>query len=146
MGKKSSLLRNELLRQRFNASVKFIFNSTYVIIKHRWFNGGLNLEQAQLIAKLKIIKRKYEPEGLIIIGFFGSYARGEQNTNSDIDILYELKDSAIEKYPGFRFIVLYENVKADLEKEMGVKIDLAEKSSLNNIGLKYILPEVHYVT
>jgi hypothetical protein len=108
-------------------------------------SGGYALDQSEIISKLKVIKRKFENEGFVILGFFGSYARGEQMKDSDIDILYELTDEAIIKYPGFKFIELYEKVKTDIEKELETTVDMAEKNSLNNIGKKYILPEVRYV-
>ena len=67
-----------------------------------------------LIAKLKQLKEKYQPEGFIILGVFGSYARNEQ-------------------------------IKADIEAELKLKADLADYDALNDIGKKYILPEVYYV-
>jgi predicted nucleotidyltransferase len=102
-------------------------------------------DQNEIISKLKIIKEKYDDEGFIILGYFGSFARGDQDIKSDIDILYKLNDTAIEKYPGFRFMELYGKAKADLERELGLKVDLAERNSLSSIGEKYILPEVRYV-
>ena len=42
------------------------------------------------LEKLKpILKERYQVK---TIGFFGSYARGEQNQKSDIDILVEFND------------------------------------------------------
>jgi predicted nucleotidyltransferase len=41
------------------------------------------------------MKRKYEPEGFVIIGIFGSYSRGEQTQKSDIDILFEMNSDFI---------------------------------------------------
>ena len=67
-----------------------------------------------LIAKLKQLKEKYQPEGFIILGVFGSYARNEQ-------------------------------IKADIEAELKLKADLADYDALNDIGKKYILPDVYYV-
>jgi len=49
------------------------------------------------------------------IGIFGSYARGEQQEGSDIDIIVEFKEPV-----GFLFVHL-----ADfLEKILGAKVDL----------------------
>jgi len=58
------------------------------------------------------IRKKY---GVVILGIFGSYARGEQNELSDIDILVELK-----KPVGLKFFELWD----ELEKLLGVKVDL----------------------
>ena len=40
--------------------------------------------------KLKLLKPKYENEGFILLGFFGSYARDEATDQSDIDIPYPI--------------------------------------------------------
>lgn len=76
---------------------------------------------------------------------FGSFARGEESSASDLDLLYELSPVAFEKYPGLYFIELYGRVKKELEETLGVPVDLADKAALNDIGRKYILPEVRYV-
>ena len=55
-------------------------------------------------SKLKLLqqaKEYYSNEGFNILGFFGSYARGEENPQSDIDILYELNEKFIKNYEGF---------------------------------------------
>ena len=65
-----------------------------------------------LAAHEEEIRKKY---GVVILGIFGSYARGEQNELSDIDILVEL-----EKPIGLKFFELWD----ELEKLLGVKVDL----------------------
>jgi len=92
------------------------------------------------------IKQCYEPEGFVILGVFGSFARGEETGESDIDILYACTDTAYEKYPGWEFFRLYEQVKHDLEQALGRKVDLADRDGLHDTAKKYILPEVVDVT
>lgn len=58
------------------------------------------------------IRKKY---GVVILGIFGSYARGEQDELSDIDILVELK-----KPIGLKFFELWD----ELENLLGIKVDL----------------------
>ncbi len=58
------------------------------------------------------IREKY---GVRIVGLFGSYARGEQNEVSDVDILVEL-----EKPIGLKFFEPWD----ELENLLGVKVDL----------------------
>jgi predicted nucleotidyltransferase len=96
--------------------------------------------------KLRALKKKYEPEGFIIVGVFGSVARGEDTEQSDIDILYVCNDALFKKYKGWDFFGYYEKIKAEFEKELGRKVDLADQSALNKIGKKYILPELFYVS
>ena len=65
-----------------------------------------------LAAHEEEIRKRY---WVVISGIFGSYARGEQNELSDIDILVEL-----EKPIGLKFFELWD----ELEKLLGVKVDL----------------------
>ncbi|MBU4245941.1 MAG: nucleotidyltransferase family protein [Nanoarchaeota archaeon] len=70
------------------------------------------------------------------IGVFGSYAKGEQKKQSDLDILVEF----YEPVGLFRFIELEEH----LEKLLNAKIDLVSKKALKpHIG-EHILKEVVY--
>lgn len=99
----------------------------------------------EIIQKIQNLKMKYEKDGFIIIGVFGSFARGDFTTGSDIDILYELKDDFYKKYPGFKTFPVLDRIEEDIEKELKHKVDLANVNALNEIGNKYILPEVVYV-
>ena len=98
--------------------------------------------QQEILGKIKLLKNKYDPQGFIVLGVFGSFARGDENENSDIDILYDCSDTLFKKYKGWEFLGFYEDVKADFERELGRKVDLADRKALNRIGEKYILPEV----
>ncbi len=92
-------------------------------------------EIEKIIKKNKIeLNEKY---GLISIGIFGSYGRGEQNTDSDLDLLVEVR-----RPMGFVKFIRLEN---HLSQLLGVKVDMVTKKALKpNIG-KRILQEVQYV-
>ena len=71
------------------------------------------------------------------LGVFGSYVRGEQKRESDIDILV-----SFEKPIGlFEFMDLEEYLKSLL----GTKVDLVSKKALKPYIGKYILEEVVYI-
>jgi len=55
----------------------------------------------KVLSTIKSLKEKLQAEGFIIDGIFGSYARGEANAESDIDILYHLDDNFYKKHSGF---------------------------------------------
>ena len=77
------------------------------------------------------IKKKYS---VSYLGIFGSYVRGEQTSESDLDLLVEF-----EEKPGLFEYIELEDYLSDL---LGVKVDLVMKSALKpNIG-KRILNEV----
>jgi len=76
------------------------------------------------------IRKKY---GIVIIGVFGSYARGEQKETSDVDILVE-----IERPVGLRFFELWDY----LEKLLGCNVDLVRAKLLREEIRDDILKEV----
>jgi len=75
----------------------------------------------------EIIKylQKYDP---VMIGVFGSYARGENSPDSDLDILVNLRA---------RFgLMEYVGMELDLGRLLGVKVDLVTVNALKNERLK----------
>jgi len=70
------------------------------------------------------------------IGIFGSYVRGEQKKQSDIDILVEFEESANLSLLDFIGI---ENYLSDF---LGIKVDLVEKHTLKPRIGKHVLEEV----
>ncbi|AFV11027.1 putative nucleotidyltransferase [Thermacetogenium phaeum DSM 12270] len=95
-------------------------------------------ELDNLIAKLKNSKALlHEQYGVEILGIFGSYVRGEQKRNSDVDILVDFK----EPIGLLKFVAL----KNQLSEIIGRDVDLVTKTALKpGIG-KRILEEVIYV-
>jgi predicted nucleotidyltransferase len=78
-----------------------------------------------------------EKYGLITIGLFGSYVRGDQDSKSDLDVLVEVR-----RPMGLVKFIRLEN---HLSQLLGVKVDLVTKKALKpHIG-KRILQEVQYV-
>lgn len=84
-------------------------------------------------------KHKLEESGIIEIGIFGSYARGEQTPNSDVDILIELARPA--KIDLFDLIT----IEQELAEELNTPVDLVLKSSLKPIIDQSVLSEVQYL-
>jgi len=58
--------------------------------------------------------------GLVSIGLFGSYAKGSEGPDSDIDLLVELKD------PKFDCLV---GIKMHLENILGRPVDITRKGA-----------------
>ncbi|MBA7545589.1 hypothetical protein ES705_37958 [subsurface metagenome] len=95
----------------------------------------------KIVEEIKKILRTHKEElrekyGIEEIGIFGSYVRGEQKEDSDIDILIEFKPDARISLLDF---VELENYISDL---LEVKVDLVEKSALKPRIGKHILKEV----
>lgn len=70
------------------------------------------------------------------IGVFGSFTKGEQNKESDIDIVVEFEET-----PGFDFFALWDY----LEKLLKRKIDLTTRSGIRKEIKKKVLKEVVYI-
>ena len=84
---------------------------------------------SEIILKIKKVLKKYN---VLRAGVFGSYARGEQKKNSDIDILI-----TPPKNIGFGFI----KIQLDLEKNLKRKVDLLSYNGINSHIKDQILSE-----
>jgi predicted nucleotidyltransferase len=99
----------------------------------------------EVLEKLRELKPKYEDEGFIILGIFGSYARNEATESSDIDILYELNvDKFLKKYSGFDAVNRLVDIKKELAEVFGKDVDIADNSSISRVIKKFILEETVY--
>lgn len=78
----------------------------------------------------------YEKYGVTEIGVFGSYARGEQRPDSDVDVLIELERPSKISLMG---LVDLEYYSGDL---LGMKVDIAIKKNLRKRIGRRILQEV----
>jgi predicted nucleotidyltransferase len=82
------------------------------------------------------LKAKYP---LLSLGVFGSYSRGEETPNSDLDVLYEaLPDTFLDLYN-------YIDLKNDLAEITHLKIDLVNKKFINPIVWLKAKNDVIYV-
>jgi len=95
----------------------------------------------KILSVLKNLKPKYEKDGVVLLGLFGSYAQGRQTDLSDIDIVYRLNyDKFSKKYKdGFSKLLRLDAIKEDLEKRLKTKVDFVPDKN------KIILDEVLYV-
>jgi hypothetical protein len=86
--------------------------------------------------KIKLLKKKIVPilkkNNVVKAGIFGSFARGEEKKNSDVDILIETS-----KPMGFAFA----GIQFKLEKKLGKKVDLLTYNSIHPFLKNRILLE-----
>jgi len=87
----------------------------------------LQSEKASLHEKYKITKP----------GVFGSYARGEEKPDSDIDMLIEFED-----IPG---MIEFFGAEEYLEKVLNKKVDLVPEGAIRPELKKRIMSEVIYI-
>ena len=89
-----------------------------------------------LVKRLDELKEKYKIKE---IGIFGSYIKGNQKLESDLDILVEFK-----KNSKLSLIDLI-GIEIELSDLLGVKVDLVEKKSLKPYIGRKILQKVVYL-
>lgn len=80
-----------------------------------------------------MLEKKY---GLSVIAVFGSYSRGEQNEESDIDILVDF-----DKPIGIEFI----DLAGELEILLKHKVDLVSLKGIKPSNFQVISPDINYV-
>ena len=94
-----------------------------------------NISSEKIINMLKDhneILRKYEVKR---IGLFGSFARGDQKKNSDIDFLVEFEKPVFENFMDLAFY---------LEELFGRKIELITNGNLSPYIQPYVEKEVKW--
>jgi predicted nucleotidyltransferase len=88
-------------------------------------------EVIQILAKARPeLARRY---GIRRLSLFGSFARGEQREDSDVDILVDV-DASI----GLRFVELANQ----LEELLGLRADLVSRRAITARHWKFIEPEL----
>jgi len=70
------------------------------------------------------------------LALFGSYARGDQQPGSDVDILVDVDPSV-----GLEFVLLAEQI----EQLIGLPVELVCRRAIKPSHMKYIEPDLIYV-
>jgi uncharacterized protein len=71
----------------------------------------------------EIIRTKLLASGAKKISLFGSYAKGEETNNSDIDVLVQFKET--------KSLLDIIGIEQDLSETLGIKVDLLTKGSIS---------------
>ncbi len=95
---------------------------------------SLNEIRQSLSTQKSILQKKYKINRL---GIFGSYVRGEQKQESDLDVLIDY-----EEVPSLITLIEIENHLSEL---LGVKVDLVTRKGIKPQLRSYILEEVVYL-
>ena len=98
-----------------------------------------------LMEKIKSLKADFSKEGFVIEAVFGSYARDEETSQSDVDLLYHLDMKFMQKYRGFQGFKRLEEIKRELSSKLQKRVDLAPKSILSRKSAHSIARDLIYV-
>jgi len=80
------------------------------------------------------LKTMYKKHGISYLGLFGSYARGEEKPDSDVDLLIDFSET--------KSLFDLAEVKIQLEDTLNKKIDLALRGRLKKILEPYIMKDL----
>ena len=97
------------------------------------------LTKQEIFKTIQDNKETIKSFGVTEIGLFGSYVRGDQTEESDIDFLVDYKKGNMDFFKFVDFCDIIEN----LFKNM--KVDVITKNGLSEFIGPYILKEVEYV-
>jgi predicted nucleotidyltransferase len=95
--------------------------------------------EEQVVSLLRGHQVQLRAFGVRRLGLFGSFLRGEQNVNSDVDLLVEFAPRA-KTFDNFVQAAFY------LERLFGRPVELVTAESLSPYLAPQILSEVEYVT
>ena len=100
--------------------------------------GELRTENERILDILRVFKlNNADKYGIESLALFGSFARNEQNANSDIDILVSLKSPSL---------YLYASLKSNLEAILSHEVDIiSAKSKLREEFKESISKDLIYV-
>uniref|UniRef100_A9A7V8 protein adenylyltransferase n=1 Tax=Methanococcus maripaludis (strain C6 / ATCC BAA-1332) TaxID=444158 RepID=A9A7V8_METM6 len=85
----------------------------------------------------KRIQELCERENIVYLGLFGSYSRGEETKDSDIDFLV--------KFSGNKSLFKIIKISQELSKIFGKKVDLVTENSLSKYIKKDVLKDIEVI-
>ena len=98
------------------------------------------IDQTQILNYLtsnkEVISQKYN---LTKLGIFGSYARNEQTSTSDLDLLVEFEENTPNLSDKKDFL------RAEIESVFNLQVDVCREKYIKPIFLQHILTDAIYV-
>jgi len=131
------------VRQKNKVSKKRIYlgcelSKQDILVKEKEAEGKLLNKKTKSNKEIEKIKSKIAPilkkNKVTKAGVFGSYARGEQRKDSDIDIVVEINDKNMS-------LIGFIRLNSALEKILGKKVDLVEYGAIKPLIKEGILGE-----
>jgi predicted nucleotidyltransferase len=97
------------------------------------------LDSKQILIYLSSNKDRFKKDyHLIRIGVFGSVARGEQNENSDIDLVVEFEENTPDLY------TVKQRLRDEIQSKFNTQVDICREKYIKPIFKKLVLSEVKY--
>jgi len=89
------------------------------------------INQTDIINYVHNYNEEHKADGFTVVSLFGSYARGENDIFSDIDLTYKIDHDKFYKDDAFSKLLKIEEIKKELEKKFHKKVDLVPVNNTN---------------
>lgn len=97
------------------------------------------IDLKQILSYLSSNKARFRKEyHLTRIGVFGSIARGEQGSGSDIDVIVEFEENTRDLY------AIKQRLKKELQSKFNIPVDICREKYIKPIFKNLILSEAKY--
>ena len=103
------------------------------------------MDKSYILSVLKEKQKQYKKDGFNILALFGSYSTSSQTDSSDIDILYDVDKTFLNKYKGFVSASKVLQIQEELSSIFHKKVDLTSPSGLTETVKQNILSKAIYV-
>jgi predicted nucleotidyltransferase len=98
------------------------------------------VDSKQILIYLSSNKDRFKKDyHLIRIGVFGSIARGDQNENSDIDLVVEFEENTPDLY------TIKQRLRNEIQSKFNIPVDIFREKYIKPIFKKLVLSEARYV-
>ncbi len=84
-------------------------------------------------------ERFFKEYNLVKIGIFGSLARNENNSDSDIDIIVEFKENTLDLF------TIKSKLKGEIQTRFNTPVDICREKYIKPIFKQQIISEAKYV-
>jgi len=97
------------------------------------------VDSSQILNYLSSNKARFKKDyHLIRIGVFGSVARGDQNENSDIDLVVEFEENTSDLH------TIKQQLRNEIQSKFNLPVDICREKYIKPIFKQLVLSEVKY--
>jgi len=97
------------------------------------------VDSSQILNYLSSNKARFKKDyHLIRIGVFGSIARGDQNENSDIDLVVEFEENTSDLH------TIKQRLRNEIQSKFNIPVDICREKYIKPIFKQLVLSEVKY--
>ena len=101
---------------------------------------GRKMTRSEILVYLSSKKDEFEKQfGITALALFGSYSRDEATPQSDIDILFEIRQDV--KFSLFKYL----QFRSLLEEALHDKVDLVREAALKDTLKRHVYKDAIYV-